>query len=867
MSRWVRRPADLALALLTVPGMAAAQAPPPAPASAPVGAAQELQRSLERLAAEQAAAQPPRFGETLLLGLQLNGIAQPQTVRAVRVPEGLAIPQALWEELKLRPPTRPPRLIEGEPHMILGDGPGELLRWRIEDLSQTLQVEAPPQAFTDQRLDVARAMTKVTLPSTFGLYGNYDVNWQRRLGDAGSIDGLMELGVLTPGGDLNHQQLYRSTGGWVRLDTRWTLDRPEHMASLRLGDSIAQPGNWGRAMRFGGVQWSTDFSLRPGFLSFPLPTLRGEASLPSTVDVFVNNSQRLQGRVQAGPFDISDLPLVTGQGEIRTVVRDLLGREQVVVQPYYISPSLLKPGLSAHSVELGWLRQDYGVASNRYGRAAAMGTWRQGVGERFTQEWRGEWARRQQAVGASGLWLVPALGTLNLSGVLSRSDDPAARRGALVSLGLERQGMDWSGGLQARRATRGFTQLGQAVQPAWSLSGSVGTTWKQWGLGLGVVQQGRLQRPVVDGLPSSGLPSTAQPSNAQPSGGSTLWSFNASRSLDRWGFIGLSALRVSGGGTALSVFWSLLVDDHQSVSTAWQAQRGAGATQDQWQVQFQSNPPIGEGVGYQLLHESAGRRQAQAQWQNNVVALNGGIARVAGQTDVRVGASGGLAWMDGSAYASRRIDGGFAVVQVSDQAGVRVTHDHQTVGRTDGRGRAFLPSLRGYQVNRVGVIADDLPMDAEIEALELQVTPAARSAALIRFPIRHTRTATFRLVDETGEALPPGTELRVLEASRTFPVGLDGKAFVTGLSPPTGAAQRAQARFGDHVCWVEIRLPPDVQELPDLGTLVCSMRTDATGRPAPDGGPPRPPPPPLSPDSPALPVPPVAQPSPRQESP
>ncbi|WP_431263740.1 hypothetical protein ACQ859_28075 [Roseateles chitinivorans] len=164
-------------------------------------------------------------------------------------------------------------MIDGELHMILGEGPAELMRWRVEDLSQTLEIDAPPQAFSEQQIEVARSATQVTLPSTFGLYANYDVQWQKRLSGDGNVDGVTELGVLTPRGDLNHQQLYRSGmgGGWVRLDSRWTIDRPEHLTSWRLGDSIAQPGTWGQAMRFGGVQWSTDFSLRPGFLSFPCP--------------------------------------------------------------------------------------------------------------------------------------------------------------------------------------------------------------------------------------------------------------------------------------------------------------------------------------------------------------------------------------------------------------------------------------------------------------------------------------------------------------------------------------------------------------------------------------------------------------------
>jgi len=801
----VRRASDAALLPAAVCACVSAVAhaqPPPAPEPAPAASD-----------AAQALTQAPRFGETLLLGLKINGVPQPQTVRAVRVPEGLAIPQALWGELKFRPPALPPRMIDGELHLILGDGPGELMRWRIEELSQTLEIDAPPQAFSDQQIEVARAATQVTLPSTFGLYLNYDAQWQKRVNGTGHVDGLSELGLLTPRGDLSHQQLFRSGpgGGWVRLDTRWTMDRPERLTSWRFGDSVAQPGTWGQAMRFGGLQWGTDFSLRPGFLSFPLPTLRGEAALPSTVDVFVNNSQRLQGRVQPGPFDISDLPLVTGQGEIRTVVRDLLGREQVVTQPYYISPSLLKPGLSAYSVEAGWLRLNYGVDSNRYGRAIVAGTWRNGVSPTFTQEWRGEMAQRQQAAGATGLWLFPSLGTLSLAGVASRSDDPLARRGALASLGIERQGMDWSGGVQVRRATAGFTQLGNPVLPKWSTSASIGTSWRQWGLGLGLVNQGAPQRAAPQG---------------QLQVANQLWSFNASRSLGGWGFFGLSALKAgNGGGTAISMFWTLLLEDNKSLSTAWQGQRGGGQpSRDLWQVQLQSNPPVGEGIGYQMLVESNGRQQAQAQWQSNKVALDGGVSRLAGQTDVRLGASGGLAYVDGSAYASRRVDGGFAVVQVGDQAGVRVTHDNQPVARTDGRGRAFLPALRGYQVNRVGVVADDLPLDAEIETLELQVTPAARSATLIRFPIQHSQTATFRVVDEAGEPLPPGLALSLSGSPRSFPMGLDGRAYLAGLAAEPGTVQRVLvAREGAPPCFIELRLPPQAAELPDLGTLTCRV--------------------------------------------
>ncbi|SEK61211.1 outer membrane usher protein [Roseateles sp. YR242] len=795
MWRWARRPSNWCAALLAAPLAAAGQV-----------SAEELQRTLERLAAERAAA-APRFGETLLLGLRINGEARPQTVRAVRVQEGLAMPQVLWQELKLRPPALPPRMIDNELYLILSDAPGELVRWRIEELSQTLEIEAPPQAFSDQKIELDRAATQVTLPAQFGLFGNYDLQWQRRLGGDATLDGLAEIGVLTGSGDLSHLHLYRSDGGWTRLDTRWTMDRPEQLASLRLGDTIAQAGSWGRALRMGGVQWASDFTLRPGFLSFPLPTLKGEASLPSTVDVFVNNSQRLQGRVQPGPFDITDLPLVTGQGEIRTVVKDLLGREQVVVQPYYISPALLKPGLDSYSFELGWLRENYGIESNRYGRALGQVTWRRGITDRFTAEGRGEVATDQQTVGASGLWLLGDLGTLNVSAAGSRSNETDARQGWLGTLGLERQGFGWSSAVEVRRASTGFVQRGQPVSARWSGSATVSTQWQGWGLGMGMVYQGLPQRTVTDGSVSVA---------------SKLWTFNAGRGLGRWGYVGLSMLKSGdGGGTAMSVFWTLPLGDHQNISTSWQAQRGGGQpNQQQWQVQFQDNPPPGEGVGYQVQVDSGGRRQLQAQWQDRHVALNGGVANQQGRTDVRAGASGGMAWLDGSAYAGRRVDGGFAVVEVADQPNVRVTHDNQVVARTDASGRAFLPTLRGYQVNRVGVIADDLPLDADIESLDLQVTPAARRASLIRFPIGISRTATFRLVDEHGAPIPAGADLRPFGQTRSFPVGLDGRAFVAGLGAAPGP-QRIEVRWPGGGCDASITLPPGDLELPELGTIIC----------------------------------------------
>ena len=178
-------------------------------------------------------------------------------------------------------------------------------------------------------------------PASPGGFLNYDVSANHAQGRT-STSGLLELGGFAGWGTVQTRLLARDLNGKataVRLDTTWTRDQPLEVASLRVGDAISGTSSWGGAVRFGGVQWSTNFSTQPGFIAFPLPGVSGEAALPSTVDLYVDSALRMSREVPSGPFSIQDLPVTTGQGDARLVVRDILGREQVITQPFYATPA------------------------------------------------------------------------------------------------------------------------------------------------------------------------------------------------------------------------------------------------------------------------------------------------------------------------------------------------------------------------------------------------------------------------------------------------------------------------------------------------------------------------------------------------
>jgi outer membrane usher protein len=148
---------------------------------------------------------------------------------------------------------------------------------------------------------------------------------------------------------------------------------------------------------------------------------------------------------------------------------------------------------------------------------------------------------------------------------------------------------------------------------------------------------------------------------------------------------------------------------------------------------------------------------------------------------------------------------------------VRVYRENQEITRTDQHGRALIPRLRGYQKNVISIAQEDLPLDAEVDTLQLRLTPALRSAVVLDFPVRRSRSASFRLIDEDGRVPAPGTMVQLEADKREFPIGYDGRVFISGLN----LNNRLFSVWSGRRCSLEITLNDTKELLPDLGTLIC----------------------------------------------
>ena len=131
---------------------------------------------------------------------------------------------------------------------------------------------------------------------------------------------------------------------------------------------------------------------------------------------------------------------------------------------------------------------------------------------------------------------------------------------------------------------------------------------------------------------------------------------------------------------------------------------------------------------------------------------------------------------------------------------------------------ALVSNLSAYNTNPVRLDASDLPVTAEIDAIEMNAVPAWRSAVRVRFPVRSGRAALLRIVLDDGQPAPAGAEIDLQGDAQVFYVARRGEAYLTGLQP----SNRLRLRHGEAACDIDVVLPEGkADEIVRLGPLKC----------------------------------------------
>jgi outer membrane usher protein len=771
------------------------------------GAASESSNSTS-----DAAGSHPAANETLLVDVRINGLPIGKVGEFVMRHGTLMVMPSELRDLGLRIPDSP---AQGAHDLIAMSGVHGLV-WNLDEKTMVMNITAGDDLLTPTQVQTYGRPSESghrKIESGTGVTVNYDA-LSTFSGSGSGMSGSADLRAFTPRGVANSTWLgflgaarSSSNGAMaVRLDSSYSFADVNSLRRYSAGDFITSGLSWTRPVRMGGFQIRSDFSMRPDLVTFPLPTIKGSTAVPSTVEVLSNGTLSASSQVAPGPFQVSQLPVVSGAGTISMTMTDALGQQVTTTQPFYASTDLLAPGLKTFAVQGGFVRRNWGVTSNDYGKPAGAAVYRRGLSSTLTLEASAEATPGTVQAGAGGVKQIGHLGVVNFAAAGSSA---SGHSGGQITAGAQRIGRVFSAGASATIATADYRDVaamnGDAVVRK-QISAFTGLNLKRFG-SVGAVYASVDRDPS----PTSTVGTYAEARHSQ------VVSANYSRQIRRATVYASEFTDLSHSGSSgvqVGVSFSLHRKHNTSVT---------GNSDGNVQIQAQKSAATVGDWGYNA-YVSAGNSNhefAQAQYKSPVGLFTGGVDETGGNATGRLEAQGAVSVTDGAVFPSNTIYDSFAVVDTGAVPHVHVLQENREVGKTNSSGRLLVPDMRAFDLNRLAIAATDIPADVTLDTATREIRPQDRSGVVVKFPVKVSHSALLKLVDQTGHPLELGSAATLLATGVEAPIGYDGSAYVTDLGQHNELS--VELKSGQR-CTVRFDYKPVAGEIPSIGPLRCTVK-------------------------------------------
>jgi outer membrane usher protein len=679
------------------------------------------------------------------------------------------------------------------------------IEFRYDPVALAVRVVAQPALLESTAIDLRPVVRPegMVLHRDTSAFLNYSVSTDGR----GTVTGAGELGASFRG-NLGFTGLsVLPDHSVVRGLSYLVVDDPDKMRRVQLGDAVGFSSELGGTAQLSGVSVTREFSLDPYFVRQPLPKMSGAILTPSTLDVYMNGVLLRQQQIAPGPFEVRNLPVGSGVGQVSYVIRDAFGRTQEFASPYYAASGVLADGITEYGYHLGFRRVGFGEESFHYGPPELLARHRVGIADRVTVGYRFESALQRGggtsllASGGPTFALALPVGELDLDAAASADGAQTGAAGALSYTLFTRR---LSIGASVRAMSASYANLATpaaADRPLLQLRGAVGTPVVPR---INVVLEGQLNSMRDAGLSSAlTLRGDVHISNA------LALSLSASR------------LRTPGVGPEWLAFATLMYSFGNG--TTGDLGGSAGTNTANTSAGVQKALPIGEGWGYQLRstidRDQPASGLGQVQYQGTYGTYLASYDRTAGTDGAMATAAGALVFVEGNWMASRPVQEGFALIQVPGLEGVRGFLNNQEIGRTNRGGNLLIPSLQPYYGNRLRIGDADIPIEYQIGATEQVVATTARGGALVPFDVqRVTSVKGLIRVDLNGKPAVPSFGELTLDARVKSPLGADGQFWFADLRV---GKHVAEVEFRDGTCRFELTVPADAGTAVNLGTISC----------------------------------------------
>ncbi|WP_245356078.1 fimbria/pilus outer membrane usher protein [Acinetobacter calcoaceticus] len=601
---------------------------------------------------------------------------------------------------------------------------------------------------------------------------------------SGSAEGIFNSAI----GNFSSGVLYNGSNEtsyshekWVRLESKWQYVDPEKIRIYTLGDFISNSSDWGNSVRLAGFQWSSAYTQRGDIVTSALPQFSGSAALPSTLDLYVNQQKIYSGLVPSGPFDIKQLPFISGN-EVTLVTTDATGQQSITKQAYYFSSKILAKGINEFSVDVGVPRYNYGLYSNDYDDATfASGAIRYGYSNSLTLSGGAE-------ASTDGLSNLGTGFAKNLFGFGIINADIAASQykdenGYSALVGLEgRISKNISFNTSYRKVLDNYFDLARVSQVRYLKDNQTDAEPKNYlsysALADEIFRAGMSYNFYEGYSAYLGYNQIKFSDNSYK-----LVSANLSGSLNKnWGFYS-SAYKDYENHKDYGIYFALRYTPSTRVNTITSISNESGKTTYRQEINGFSDPQIGAfGWGGYVEHDQDANQNnvsVYSSYRARAAYLTGRYNRIGDNDQVAVSATGSLVAAAGRVFAANEIGDGYAVVTNAGPQS-QILNGGVNLGATDRTGRFLISNLRPYQLHHIYLDPSYLPLEWDVASTNQTAFVGYRQGTLVDFGAHQVISGLVKLVDLNNSALLPGYTVRI-NGQQDGVVGYDGEVFIPNL--------------------------------------------------------------------------------------
>ena len=468
----------------------------------------------------------------------------------------------------------------------------------------------------------------------------------------------------------------------------------------------------------------------------------------ATVETIVNGQSVQQARLNPGTYDIGDFPFAQGSNDVRLIIRDDGGREQVISFSIDFDRTLLAAGLTEFGFYAG-VEAPFTAGGRSYsGRPIASGFYRRGLTDELTAGGNFQVNNRGGVAGAEVVWANP-LGTFSFNLAGSKNQEIGSGYAANMGYEYSRIGRDGN--------SRSLTASLQTISRDFALPGATAAS-NPYAYEFGVTYSqslGARHYASVDAFHAIGRGARSDQSTLRATYGwrpSQRLLLTAEASYE-------DRDRNSGLGFRLSLTYRF--DRKSSASGEMDTRR------DRARLSYQRSDGTGVGsynaaVNVDRIDNSTALNANFNMLTNraevgaaHLTSFTGGGQITDQRTSLRTAFS--LAYAGGQIALSRPIYDSFAIVKPHASLGKASVYldprKDEYLARSDALGAAVMPELSAYAPRQMTYDVPKAPPGYDLGTGLLQFVPPYRSGYMVEIGSDYFVTSTGRLLKPDGTQL------------------------------------------------------------------------------------------------------------------